>query len=208
MNPLEIFAFGAIGFWLLLVIANIVILTCVEFDFPGWAFWTLVAFGFALPKSITLDIFHEILEKPYLVLVFFLGYLAAGTVWSIVKWWIFVRRQANKYRAAEREFKELNKLDQDKPIPQDIREKMKIPSNFRGNSHGLLQLSKRPRPNENKRKILTWMMYWPWSAIWTILDEPVKKAFKEIFNQIRGLYEKISSSAFKDIDVHSDDPEI
>jgi hypothetical protein len=47
---------------------------------------------------------------------------------------------------------------------------------------------------ENKEKILNWMVYWPLSAIWTLLNDPIKKMFKKIFGRIDNLFQGMSDN--------------
>ena len=38
------------------------------------------------------------------------------------------------------------------------------------------------------------MMYWPLSGIWTLIDDPVKKAFQKIFSGLENRFQKISDN--------------
>lgn len=52
-----------------------------------------------------------------------------------------------------------------------------------------------PKVSEYKGKILLWMFYWPCSAIWTVLDHPIKRVFLFIYgrikNRMQGMADKI-----------------
>lgn len=56
-----------------------------------------------------------------------------------------------------------------------------------------------PLVKDNKDKIILWMVYWPWSAIWTIINDPVRRFFDFVYMRISGLYQKISDRIFKDV---------
>jgi hypothetical protein len=58
-----------------------------------------------------------------------------------------------------------------------------------------------PTAAENKFRILTWMNYWMFSVIWTVLDEPVKRFFNFIFKRFEAWFDKISKSIFNDVNV-------
>ncbi len=53
----------------------------------------------------------------------------------------------------------------------------------------------------NSGKIIYWMMYWPFSLVWTFIDQPVKKMFTRIFNMLKKTYEKIAANATKGIEI-------
>jgi len=54
------------------------------------------------------------------------------------------------------------------------------------------------KASENKERILGWMMYWPMSISWTIINDPVRKIFMGIFNRFNGLFDRISDRITKD----------
>jgi hypothetical protein len=45
------------------------------------------------------------------------------------------------------------------------------------------------------------MSYWPWSLLWTILDDPVRKAFLGIYHYIQEFLQEISDRVFQGIEV-------
>jgi hypothetical protein len=53
-----------------------------------------------------------------------------------------------------------------------------------------------PDVSAYKNKIMVWMFYWPFSAIWTILDHPIKKIFIFVFNRIRKKLQEMSDKIF------------
>jgi hypothetical protein len=56
-----------------------------------------------------------------------------------------------------------------------------------------------PLARTNKSRIMMWMGYWPFSALWTMIDEPIKKAFRAIYNYISSTLQRISDDAFANI---------
>jgi hypothetical protein len=43
------------------------------------------------------------------------------------------------------------------------------------------------------------MAFWPWSAVWTLLNDPVQRAFRRIFNYLREFYQRMSDRIFSDV---------
>lgn len=49
---------------------------------------------------------------------------------------------------------------------------------------------------KNKGRIISWMTYWPWSMLWTLLNDPIRRIMKHIYYAIRGLLIKIAANVF------------
>jgi hypothetical protein len=43
------------------------------------------------------------------------------------------------------------------------------------------------------------MIYWPLSSLWTLINDPVKKAFEFVLSQFGGFYDKMSEKILGDI---------
>ncbi len=56
-----------------------------------------------------------------------------------------------------------------------------------------------PQVSEYKSTFLLWMMYWPFSGIWTIIDSPVKRGFSFIFGKIKGRMQQMADKIFEPI---------
>ncbi len=46
--------------------------------------------------------------------------------------------------------------------------------------------------NRNKSRIMTWMIYWPLSGAWTLINDPIRKMYRSIFEWVGGSYQKMS----------------
>jgi len=53
--------------------------------------------------------------------------------------------------------------------------------------------------NAYKARIMGWMIYWPLSLAWTLLNDPVRRLFEAIYNGIAKSLQEISNQAFRDI---------
>lgn len=56
-----------------------------------------------------------------------------------------------------------------------------------------------PKVSDNKYLIITWMMYWPPSLVWTLVHDPVYRFFNTLFHWVSGSFQRISDRMFKDI---------
>lgn len=52
--------------------------------------------------------------------------------------------------------------------------------------------------SDYKEKIYGWMIYWPLSGVWTLLNDPVRRIVETIYNSISGSLQSISDKAFSD----------
>lgn len=53
--------------------------------------------------------------------------------------------------------------------------------------------------SENKTRVLVWMSYWPLSATWTIINDPIRKMYKHILYRLSGFYQGISDRMFPEL---------
>jgi hypothetical protein len=51
----------------------------------------------------------------------------------------------------------------------------------------------------NKSRILVWMSYWPFSAVWFVVHDPIVRSFKFLQTKLAATYQKISDKMFKDL---------
>lgn len=56
-----------------------------------------------------------------------------------------------------------------------------------------------PKASYNKYRIMSWMYYWPFSAFWTLINEPLKKSFEYVYGKIAGSFDAISNKMFADL---------
>jgi len=63
---------------------------------------------------------------------------------------------------------------------------------FNGNA-----LNTKPKATKNKRRIVAWMAYWPFSMVGTIINDPVRRLFKFLFNTFKALYQNIADHVFR-----------
>lgn len=165
-----LFLFGTLWFWVLsLVFIGFVIYTLEDEDVSAWPYVLTVAFiGLTYwmgNKDLYKEIFSYLVNNPLVLVFCFVGYLLAGAIWSLVRWFLYLKGLS---------------IDKDE--------------------NGKVRHSKyKFEVSSNKGRITNWMMYWPFSLIWTVIDEPVKKSFRWIYSKLEGKYNSISESITKDL---------
>lgn len=53
--------------------------------------------------------------------------------------------------------------------------------------------------SNNKERIFGWLFYWPLSAAWTILNDPIRRIFNFIYNHISGSLQRMSDRMYSDM---------
>lgn len=194
-----------IWFLSLIVVESIVLLFLIENDKPGWCTLTLGA-TFGLLKLLAgVNVFEMAWHNPGATALIILGYFAAGTAWSIAKWYFFVKDKRARYDEAKAEYALTPEYTYSTTRNKDGgREQEKQPVSWTNSGrYGSFidRYTKTPAPSvrANKSRIMTWMGYWPWSMVWTLINDPIKRAFKAIYNRIHNMLQTISNNAFKGV---------
>lgn len=126
---------------------------------------SFIVLHFAVP---TLSIWYYAIQNPWGLINHILFYLAAGVIWSYVKWGLFVNK---RYEA------------------------------FKKGGHKASSF-KFPTAAAYKGDIMGWMAFWPWSALWSLINDPIRRLFNTLFNLLSETYDAISRWRFREYDIH------
>lgn len=171
-------AFGTLWFWFALVAIFGTIIYFLEsalyseHDDGGGFKSTVTIIGFLVlyyfcgSSEDILSIFNYIKSNTVGLLAWIGVYAALGLVWSFVKWYFFLLNKKDK---------QLEQLQKD----------VKYYNRF---TESKLEL---PTAGENKMRIISWMTYWPFSIVWTLINEPVKRFFNFIYTRFTSIYDKV-----------------
>jgi hypothetical protein len=99
---LTFLTFGTIWYWLLLSLAVIVGILCVEAAENGLAATITLIIATVLLGNLTS--FREILHEPSRLFTALAIYFGAGIVWAFIKWYFFVKKQYYRYLEAKRTY--------------------------------------------------------------------------------------------------------
>jgi hypothetical protein len=204
---MEIFMFGTVWYFLVTAAWMVAILWCVEKESPlGSGIWLILYLCF-LQFLAKVNFFDQIIHHPASSALWVLGYFIAGFLWSFVKWWLYVHKKAEKFSEARCQFlkdhqnsynrksvshSELKEITLDTKVPESLMDEWKNHIKLYGTV---------PKVRENKGKISMWVTYWPASMVWSVVNDFVKKFIRAIVMKCRKIYEGITKSAFKGLDV-------
>ncbi len=55
----------------------------------------------------------------------------------------------------------------------------------------------KPAAKDSKNRITTWMMFWPWSALWWFLSDFITEVFDRIYTSFAKVYQRIAERHLK-----------
>ena len=196
------FLFGTVGFY---IVAALFII---------WGFYLMEKeslFGIVV-SMILFFLFMQFLAKYNIVasvaynpwrLLWIPGYFAVGFGWSFIKWWLYVNKAADKFRDMKDKFLEQHgkEYDSNKIYSQqtssatgcNLKEEWDRYIQFKGEA-------KPPLAKMNKGRITSWIIYWPFSFLWSLLNDIIKKIVRQLVTTFQKVYQFISDRAFKGLE--------
>lgn len=191
--------YGTIWFWFATIIPFLLLILFVENERAVGAIVTTI-FTFALFVAFgNKGIIPWISENPFTILQYAGGYIAVGIIWGFVKWFFYVLRTRDQYEKFRKNWiSENGDIDGGSYIDKnDSRSKAHTTTRreqFQKEAHRVGVLP--PKADYNKGRIIFWMTYWPASAVWTIINDPITRMWKVIYQRIGSIFEHMSSSMF------------
>lgn len=186
----------------LIALAVIYVGACflVELEFFGWATLVLLATVVGVQSLHVFDILQYIANNALTSVLYAAGYIAIGVAWSFVKWFSYLRKFRDHFRELKQKFLERKGLtgpDIEEPFLSEFKASLRHQYEYRD-----VQSGQKPTATENKAKITAWMAFWPCSVISTLLNDPIRRLFRYLFNLLKSLYQKMADAVF------ADDPEL
>jgi hypothetical protein len=165
---LGFFAFGTIGFWLLVITLSIVYTCAVELDKHGFAiFCTIVA------AILGWKVIGPLFQHWQLLLLGVATYGVVGGAWSVFRWFKYCRKwiTGNPYEdATTSELKDWHNGVEIRLNPEQY-------------------YAKNLKPSEHKSRLIGWIVYWPFSFLWTIAGDLITS----IYESLAGIYHRVST---------------
>jgi len=210
---LSLFVFGGLWFWGLLAVASIVLISCLEKENEGGATFVFLATLATVVFLGNTSWLTYIIENPLSIGLLSGAYLLIGVLWGISKWWIYLhdvsaRNRAERYDWVARRKAQLTTHNEDyeawkaacvnppRRWPDVVKTAWKkyVKVEYYGDT------ITKPMVSNSKARITAWMTYWPWSALWTLINDPIRRFYRWAYTQLRGLLQGMSDKAFQDLD--------
>lgn len=190
---------GSIGFWILMGIVSLLLIATLEYEKGGWATFSAVVTFLLLGLFGDFNVWTATMDHPFLAVGAILGYLALGVGWSFIKWKLYVNRLVSKLKDEIADFLRVHKVEGD-TIPDELK------AEWLGKNNYYSRQFIKPNAKKSIALIMSWMAYWPWSMFWTLINDPIKKAFKAIFLELQVYYQRIADKAFAGLEDNFRDP--
>jgi len=204
--------------WVWAVVCFILVLAFSENEQNFWAFVSITAFIALMQHSGHIAIF----SNPLAWLGWGVGYFVLGAVWSFVKWQLFLNKQGEKFGDVKLAWivkfnKDLATMSEERlephittKIPNEL-----IPKFNKYLSNNYFHFSRNPRGDfgdntldgvipsvrDNKQRFVTWILWWPTSFVWTMLNDPLVRFANWMFAKFQGLYTKMAQKSFAKFEI-------
>ncbi len=161
----------------------------------GWgATWVLVfgAAAFIIFAPPAAAVVHWVIDHqgqlPYLALL----YVAVGSMWGIVRWYLFVSRAARDYAGKSTDLMNDYQNGPWSPGGSSLSLTKITYAEWLDRFHNLP-----PSPSKHRSRIVTWMVWWPFSFLDTLLSDLVRRIFDAIYDEVAALLGRISARVFR-----------
>lgn len=212
---LTLLAFGGAWFWLVVILASILIVAFLENDNAGNA--TILAIGSILALIFlgNTEIFSWVAVHPLLLILYSVGYIVVGALYGLLKWYLLLHDRADRYLEVRTSWLEnAIKRDSSKLPAKLCRQALtavvltgavkKTWKNYIQQEYYGEPITK-PSVGRNKGRILSWMTYWPLSGLWTLINDPIRRIFRWLYRRISTILIHMADKIFADIDADMED---
>lgn len=184
-----LFGIGTWGFNILTLVAITTLFVCVEYELEGKALLDVVIYSILIWYSNgAVNIWEWLTVNGIDVLKWTGVYLVVGVLWAVLKIGFkgrAIRHTANKY-------KEKFIINTNDPNTPELQLADYYSRKLHRKEYEYLY------EGPEKSVVVMWMMYWPISSAWTILNDPVKKLLNMLYDVCKSLFNKIHMLAIGD----------
>lgn len=178
---------GTPFFWLLMAIECGVLFWCLDDESDdygsGIAGVSLVVIALLFQFFSPVKPFTYLWQHVWQAVLAVAGYLVVGSLWSVIKWW-FV--ETSRFNRVKDDFFQFNNL-KGQTIPDEYRERW---------NNKVAKVKSDPR--QSKARFISWIAYWPWSLVWTLVNDPLKRAVRRIYTELLSTYQRITDHVWKE----------
>lgn len=222
------FTFGTLSFWILAVIWFCGLFFVVEREDATLGFIATLIVSVILLIQNGINLVELARNEPASFFSLLVGYVGLGIAWAFFKWYRLVRNKAKEGKKIVDQFFADLKRDSEKDelrsfFPADHRQirstidtdlvaeaiaERRITEGyvrdrwdynikrFFGTTKEALEA---PRASNYRGPIITWMMFWPWSAVWYVFRKFVLELFETIYDLLKNSFQSVADRQYKDV---------
>jgi len=207
----DLIAVTSIWFWIIAVSIMAIVIKEIEDE-------SMFALGFTTVVTALLWFFVvsgsiEIIKWCYNNSLAALGLIAAyfliGAIWSVVKWYLFLNNIREDYYKFKGEF--LRNVGEENyghnpKIPKKYFDRFKKLMDAEGGVCNYAPYKVRQMYKNDiqiagyKSIIISWIIWWPVTLVWTLINDPIRKAAEHVYRNLARVYRNIAdrmSHAFR-----------
>lgn len=173
-------------FWLVVIVIGIGIIYEIEQD-NGFATTAVAVFG-----AVALwyfsgghNPFPWLANNWAVIVTCIVAYIVIGAGWGVAKWWFYLHNKADQYESNRSMYQ--SNWSAMNPDAQ---------KNYTDYKGYIQSKGYPPSIAEHKADYLMWMTWWPFSATWTLLNDPIKRIGRIIYAKLAGMMGRMSAAVF------------
>ena len=198
--------FGGLAFWVIAFFIAVSFIWCIEFDRSSGAI-TMIVLSYAfLWGAVGFNPIIYAWGNPITALTYIGVYFLGGTIWTIVKWYFYLLRRRDEARKIRIYFDanhdELNQRwsnSDEFNFVNWMNDGGQYGSGASRHRRSYSDSNYPPMATQHKGDILFWAIYWPFSAFWTLLNDPIRRLWNAIYSVLGGMLQRISNKVFADV---------
>jgi len=171
-------------FWFIApsVVVALVLFYCVADESPGFAMAITLVYILLIQFCSNFSITQWVTLNTTFFIKVILGYIVIGVIYAVFKYWVYLTEKKRVWGRAFEIFLKSKKIDDLKYTFENL------PDEYKGDAYKTMKCFELPDLMTSTKNITFWMGYWPWSFIWTMINNPLKWLFEEIKHQLGGLF--------------------
>jgi len=139
--------------------------------------------------------FSGLVNHPVFSIEAFVVYLVVGVLWSFGKWYFFLSKVREKYLELKDEYSSsLQSLYH--AVDSELNFYKRVDYNSLDKNPNQISEAIKPQVSAHKASITRWIICWPLSFVWTMLNDPLRKLADTIFSHIKSVFQKMSDKMF------------
>ena len=189
MTAIQFIAVGwTLTFMIPFIIWNCILIYCLEDESPGFAFMATLIFFALIQFCSDFSFFQWINLNTGTIIKWGLAYIVIGVGYGVLKYIMYLTDKKRSWDRVFGQFVHNNKL----PVKTTINE---VPEELKYKCFKYMKkelgYTALPDLSTSTKHIVFWMSYWPWSAFWTILNNPLKWIFQYFSDKLSRLFRRL-----------------
>lgn len=175
---------GTVWFWVYIIIPFLFLIWFVESEQSIMAAVIVASMAVAFLCFGDPTVLSNIKSNPSILVLYASAYIFVGIAWGFVKWFFYVLKRRDQYTQEVNAWQITYNDQAARGMEEHHRAKRPKKETFQ------------PAASKNKGRIIFWMSYWPASALWTLLNDPLTRVFSFIYRRLGRAFDDISKTMF------------